>query len=58
MDDHMKFNIQIHFLAQQFNLIHTWNSVGNPSFYSPLITRYLPGKNLVNHSVLLGNYHW
>ena len=32
--------------------------LGNPSFYSPLITRYLPGTYMVNHSVLLGNYHW
>jgi hypothetical protein len=28
-------------------------NAGNPSFYSPLITRYLPGSIMVSHSWLL-----
>ena len=44
-----------------------WNThLGNPSFYSYLLFiftlylagKYLPGKYMVNHSIVLRNYHW
>jgi len=36
---------------------HCSRNTGNPSFYSPLITMYLPGKYMVIHSIFLCNCH-